>query len=133
MGVLEEMVAASPQPALIGCYNYYTLTLKVYEVKDFKPGMMEVVSAPYTGKSQVPQTPVLTPFCSSIGTGDQENIIGLNLYPILSSQELPERASLISVYCRGRTKHNTCNANFNANIYCPSIIVICSKKWDHSW
>ena len=75
-GVLEEIVAAGPVPALV-----MALTLNVYEVKSLKPGIStEVVPAPCTGISpgeSGPTTftvyPVMTPFCFSTGTGDQES------------------------------------------------------------
>ena len=75
-GVVDEIVAAGPVPALV-----MALTWKVYEVNGLKPGIStEVVPAPCTGISpgqSGPTTftvyPMMMPFCFSNGTGDQES------------------------------------------------------------
>ena len=72
-GVVDEIVAAGPMPALV-----MALTLKVYEVKGIKPGTStEVVLVETTCKESGPSTctvyPAMTPFCFSNGSGVQES------------------------------------------------------------
>ena len=70
------MVAVGPVPALV-----MALTLKVYEVKGLKLGIStEVVPASCTrisceesGPTTCTVYPVMTLFCISSGTGDQES------------------------------------------------------------
>ena len=95
-GVFDEIVAAGPVPALV-----MALTLKVYEVKGLKPGILiSVVSSSrmkMPGEEPGPTTStvylVMVPFHFSIGTGDQDSsaVVG-NLCLTLSPPGLPEGA-----------------------------------------
>ena len=75
-GVVDEIVAAGPMPALV-----MALTLKVYKVKGLKPGTStEVVlvfgtetSREESGPSTCTVYPVMTPFRFSNGSGVQES------------------------------------------------------------
>ena len=75
-GVVDEIVAAGPMPALV-----MALTLKVCEVKGIKPGtsteVVLVFSTETPLKESGPSTctvyPVMTPFCFSTGSGVQES------------------------------------------------------------
>ena len=76
-GVVDEIVAAGPVPALV-----MALTLKMYEVKGLKSGTStEVIlafcaeiSLEESGPSTCIVYPVMTPFCFSTGSGVQESI-----------------------------------------------------------
>lgn len=74
-GILDEIVAAGPVPALV-----MALTLKVYEVRGLKSDISTVVvlasctniSREESGPITCTLYPVMTPFCLSTGRGVQE-------------------------------------------------------------
>ena len=133
-GVLDEIVAAGPVPALV-----IALTLKVYEVKGLKPDIsVEVVPAPCTGISpgeSGPTTftvyPVITPFCFSTGTGDQESsaVVGsLCLTPSPTGLQEGARSVCVCVcvcVCVSKDKVYDANAKHSA---CTVHVCMCSRE-----
>ena len=116
-GVFDEIVAAGPVPALV-----MALTLKLYEVKGLKPGiLMSVVSLSrmkMSGEEPGPTTStaylVMVPFHFSTGTGDQDSsaVVG-NLCLILSPPGLPEGAGSKCVHMHVRPQQFTCRHALN--------------------
>ena len=109
-------MAADPVPALV-----MALTLKVYEVKGLKPGILMSVVSPSTkkmsGEEPGPTTStvylMMVLFHSSTGMGDQDSstVVG-GLSITFSRPGVPEGAGLKCVHMYVRPQYFTCRHVF---------------------